>query len=196
MKLISSKDKQEIKRMIPQFLIGATIGFLIIIIIGRKTWEPLIFLGVAGVLVLIEWIIRFFKKEVSYIGIIIFMVFFMALFLSSQSRKPWGEPILLGSTGVYFLIFTLLLYKRTRMIYATLGNGLLIIAFSIRAIERLIIPEGEFWSLLIFPAVIFMLIMQQIEKKKNPEKMKNWGEATKKASFFEILSFKHIPKMR
>ncbi len=191
MKLISSKSKQEVK----QLAWIVVMGFLVIMI-RRNAGGPLVCFSVLGVGILIERIIKIFKKEVRYVGITIFIVSFMALFFSSESWNPWGEPILLGFTVVYFLIFMLFVYKRTRMIYITMGNVFLIIAFFIRAIENLIIPEGGSWSLMIFPAFIFMCIMQQIEKKKNPEKMKEWEETIKKASFFEVLSFKHIPKIK
>ena len=195
MKLINSKNKQEIKRLTPHVLLGAAIGFFIGMI-GQKTWGPLVGFGVVGAGILVERIMKSFKREVRGFGIIIFMIFFITLFLFSQRWKPWETSILLGLAGVYLLIFTLLLYKRTRMIYATMGNGFLIIAFFIQAVERLIIHEGGFWSLIFLPAIIFMIITQQVEKKKNPEKMKEWEKVSEKASFWDILLFKSIPKIR
>ncbi|MBI4722292.1 MAG: hypothetical protein HY769_04730 [Candidatus Stahlbacteria bacterium] len=128
----------------------------------------------------------------SGVEIISFIVFSMAIF---YLENPLWKAIGGGTIGIYLLIFTINLWQRVKMVYITIANILLVIAIFFWSLEDLFIPESKRLGDLIFLIVVLEVILHIIEKRKNPEKLHKWEELFNKASFFDILRFRHIPKI-
>ncbi len=106
MKLISSKDKQEIKRLIPAFLFGVVMALFMM---KWKTWGPPVVFWVGGVWTLIIAILLWHRMGMIYIATslttlaIMSFIFSVQYLVTPESTGSWWKIFLPVASFVFIM---------------------------------------------------------------------------------------------
>jgi len=126
---------------------------------------------------------KFLKQKINT-GFGIFFILLVGFVGIAIVWKPWGDIILFGGMGIFFLSFTINFLKARLPYLAILLAIVSLICF-------LDIPFKKWSGRLIFIPAILTIIIWQIEKKSHPERVVKWEEWSKKVSFLDFLLCKY-----
>ncbi len=127
-------------------------------------------------------------KQNILFGILLFCILMLIYFL----WKPWGPIVVWGLGGISFLRGATVFWQR-QMIYVSISYAIWAIVSLVLFVQLLLIPNAS-WGWIAILVVFGMPIMIEIERRKNPDKMKKWELARKNVSFFKLLWF-HLPDL-
>ncbi len=128
-------------------------------------------------------------KQNILFAILLFCILMLIYFL----WRPWGTIVVWGLCGILFLRGTIVLWQR-QMIYVSISYAIFAIVSLVLFVQLLLIPNASWGWIIFLPAPFVMLILTEIEERKNPDKMKKWELARKNVSFFKLLWF-HLPDL-
>lgn len=120
--------------------------------------------------------------------------------LTNAAPRPWGEFLLWSLLALQSAVFTVVLYRRTRLPFASLA---VLIATVVSAGAAILHAVGYDlftfplpWAAFFWVGIVLAPIVLYVDKFANPDEWQAWRRHMDECTTWDILTGHHIPDLR